>query len=1010
MRSFFTLLVLLVLVTPVFGGSVIDRPDIEVSQLDGTVYLYWYVDTYDQIAYEGLRFTVEFKALSDNNWQSVYVGRVNEATLEGLKEGETYEFRLLSQSPAGVNKVFEVNTPLTVSDPELQAMVQVPKQTGDYDLEIVKLQSLLYSGNRFNFIDVTLDSAGQGWPYLNTSHFTVHEDGVLQTDYFEVVPPDTPCYRTADIVFLIDNSGSMSGEIAQVRNNAIAFGDSLHALGIDYRLGAVRFGQSSGGGQPYIYGPLTDDVTVFHSWISAMGASGGFEPGLQACINAATYFSFRPGSSRHFILITDEDSDGGSLSEAINLCNNNNITVHARALQTSGSSWAHYCGPNGIAQQTGGTVDNVTAPFWNILDNIGVCDNYLVKYRPSNDVCDGIDREVVVCVQHGAHSDCDTVYYTPCMCPVVTVTPDTRALEQTMQMDGLPLLIQCWVVDNVQPFVQSVTLHYRTTGSTTYQVEMMQHLHDSLYSFQIPGGYVAYPGLDYYITATDGECVASAPSVDPDILPYQIAVYPNEPPSIVHDTLGPTQPLGINLAVNAEVIDSTYSLIRVELFYRRYLDLLYTHVSMTHVGGDNYTGTIPGTVNVTGGCEYYIVAEDDLGLISYHGDADNPHQINIGFQPVPPLDSLFGYVYSNWPLDPGEIDYAKLIGLEGVMVYLSANDGTPPAETMTDDEGYFLFRSLVKSSSAHYTATIQLPLGFEPGTPLSQDVTIRCDEARPVVFGLWDAADDFPRNLEWWQRQLARIRDGGATDFTMAEEDVNGYALDIYKHFYNRDDCYAIRIPGITCIGAPPQAMCFNDVCCACVDGTPFVDQGAFSTLELRCRRSLLIAMLNISIGFTSEQSIVSVDKATYSQALIYFSKLYELGDYSHAGDIESISEGLLIPAGVIPLNTPNVMFKGGDQPETVPSGLPDGYTLEQNYPNPFNPVTEISFALPEAGKVRLEVFNVVGRKVATLADGWYSAGHYSVVWDASMHASGVYLYRLEVDRYSQTRKMILLK
>ncbi len=89
---------------------------------------------------------------------------------------------------------------------------------------------------------------------------------------------------------------------------------------------------------------------------------------------------------------------------------------------------------------------------------------------------------------------------------------------------------------------------------------------------------------------------------------------------------------------------------------------------------------------------------------------------------------------------------------------------------------------------------------------------------------------------------------------------------------------------------------------------------------------------------------------------------------------------------------------------------LPTDYALSQNYPNPFNPSTMISFTLPEASQVMLNVFNIQGQRVSTLADGMFEAGEHVVTWDGARFASGVYFYRLEAGQFAQTRKMILLK
>jgi hypothetical protein len=95
---------------------------------------------------------------------------------------------------------------------------------------------------------------------------------------------------------------------------------------------------------------------------------------------------------------------------------------------------------------------------------------------------------------------------------------------------------------------------------------------------------------------------------------------------------------------------------------------------------------------------------------------------------------------------------------------------------------------------------------------------------------------------------------------------------------------------------------------------------------------------------------------------------------------------------------------------------VPTGYALIQNYPNPFNPSTTIRFDVATRSRVRLSIFNVLGQKVAELANGEMSTGSYEKVWNARV-ASGLYIYRIEAvsvsdpsKRFVDERKMILLK
>lgn len=111
--------------------------------------------------------------------------------------------------------------------------------------------------------------------------------------------------------------------------------------------------------------------------------------------------------------------------------------------------------------------------------------------------------------------------------------------------------------------------------------------------------------------------------------------------------------------------------------------------------------------------------------------------------------------------------------------------------------------------------------------------------------------------------------------------------------------------------------------------------------------------------------------------------------------------------------------FEFGSQPwvsndDQVVQGL-NQLTLHQNYPNPFNPTTTISYSLPEATKLRLDIYNLKGQLVKTLVNTEVSAGLHSVVWNGkdmnnTAVASGVYFYRVSSQNGIQTKRMLLMK
>lgn len=111
-----------------------------------------------------------------------------------------------------------------------------------------------------------------------------------------------------------------------------------------------------------------------------------------------------------------------------------------------------------------------------------------------------------------------------------------------------------------------------------------------------------------------------------------------------------------------------------------------------------------------------------------------------------------------------------------------------------------------------------------------------------------------------------------------------------------------------------------------------------------------------------------------------------------------------------------NVLLLGINTITDVPTTpaevqVPRTYSLSQNYPNPFNPTTILRFGLPTTSAIKLDVFDVQGRLVETLVDGWREAGYHEVSWtpDESL-PSGIYVYRLQAPDFSQSRRMLLLK
>jgi predicted outer membrane repeat protein len=92
------------------------------------------------------------------------------------------------------------------------------------------------------------------------------------------------------------------------------------------------------------------------------------------------------------------------------------------------------------------------------------------------------------------------------------------------------------------------------------------------------------------------------------------------------------------------------------------------------------------------------------------------------------------------------------------------------------------------------------------------------------------------------------------------------------------------------------------------------------------------------------------------------------------------------------------------------PSPVPTTYVLHQNYPNPFNSTTQIRFDIPQAARVELKIYNILGQEVATLASDFFPAGTHRVSWDATSLPSGIYIYQFRAGDFVDAKKMVLIR
>ncbi|MFW6347023.1 MAG: T9SS type A sorting domain-containing protein [Cyclonatronaceae bacterium] len=199
-------------------------------------------------------------------------------------------------------------------------------------------------------------------------------------------------------------------------------------------------------------------------------------------------------------------------------------------------------------------------------------------------------------------------------------------------------------------------------------------------------------------------------------------------------------------------------------------------------------------------------------------------------------------------------------------------------------------------------------------------------------------------------------------------------------------------------------------------DGSPFVMvPGDEYEVSLRVRTGGGEALANVTVG--------NPDFGEYWRTSSSVAITDEWQEFTYTFTNEGYAEDFNDTEGRMPLhfgfeeNIEEVIYVDDVQlvrlapTSTEPQDTPANFSLEQNYPNPFNPTTSISYEIGQSGPVTLEVFNVLGKRVATLVNAQAQpAGSYTVSFDAANLSSGVYMYRLSTEAQSITRTMTLTK
>ena len=481
------------------------------------------------------------------------------------------------------------------------------------------------------------DAANQGVTGLTAANFVVTEQGANDPaplmQYISLTEAGTGTGGVS-VALVVDRSGSMGGApVGDAKSAAIAFIDNFASVD---RAAMVDFSTFVHTGCQYTYADPAGKAALTNA-ITPLYADGSTS--LNDAILKGIDLTALEMGAKAVIVFTDggENNSSHTDGEVITTALCSGIPIYAIGIAGADLDTARL---QYLAAESGGQY-YLAPSAAQLLDayqaiKAHVLAQYVVMYRTANAVQDKSVRAITVGVNDGQNSAMALTSYRSNLAPQISRTAGTVRLGDVSQPAGVPITIGVDVFD-YDP-IASARLFYRATGSAgAYQQVAMSPAgtpdDPALFEVTIPAPAVAAPGLDYFVTASDGLLTASSPPVTPEMYPYNIPVMPNYAPTIQHVpvTYGPP---GMDIAITATVTDTTDYADQVNLLYRSAATPAYVAVTMNRTQGDTYEAAIPASAVAPPGIDYYLQAVDNYGTASCHGTADAPHRVNYGASDV----------------------------------------------------------------------------------------------------------------------------------------------------------------------------------------------------------------------------------------------------------------------------------------------------------------------------------------------------------------------------------------
>jgi len=497
-------------------------------------------------------------------------------------------------------------------------------------------------------------------------------------------------------------------------------------------------------------------------------------------------------------------------------------------------------------------------------------------------------------------------------------------------------------------------IYYRISGKSSYSQSDLTSS-GNLFSAFIPASYCTMCGIQYYVILSDGTDTLTYPSYDPVNSPATIQVnisalsYPMEMVPAAYRMV----------SVPLEISDSKLSSV-LEDDYNSY-NTSYWRLFNWDPEFNNYREYPDINSDIEPGKAYWLITKEGESF-----DIENAMSVKSDLPYTIELKPGYNQIGNPFAFP---VAWSSIISSGRVKGPFSYNPDTNDWNNFSDStilipwEGYFVYNDSAKN------IYLSIPPVESPADTLNKR-----NPYHKIV------------NEEFVLQIKAKI------EFTKIQDYQNYVGMKVKaKDGYDRSDIYEL----------PPIAQ---DLKLSIIDGdreyaqniVPISSDGASWDLKINTQRGDRNVILNF------DEIVQMPEKFKIWLADIGKNEWIPVIDNNACVVMSGTEKHLKMIAGT--------QQYAEDIFENIPL-IPAGYHLSQNYPNPFNPVTHIRFGIPERTRIQLEVYDVLGRMVKSLLDNnIQNPGWYEISFDAGSLASGVYFFVLKTKKYSEVRKMLLMK